>query len=164
MPGKDRQLQIRVTAAQKTAIQRAAARAGLDVSRWVLNRLLPPHRQRFGELTHALAEEAADRRYVLAELNDFITALGARELADATAEPPPPGLPPYWANYVAAMVETAANRQHVAPPAWTAAIAPLDEPMFGTPLASLRLHLLTASPPAFRRRRIFIDATVGNRV
>jgi hypothetical protein len=36
--------------------------------------------------------------------------------------------------------------------------------VFGTPIESLRLHLLTASPPAFRRRRIFIDATVGDRV
>lgn len=164
MQAKDQQLQIRVTATQKTAIQRAAARAGLDVSRWVLNRLLPPHRQRFSDLTHALAAEAAERRYLLADLNDLIAALGEKEFADATAEPPPSSLPPYWANYVAAMVETAANRKGVAAPAWTAAITPLDEPVFGTELASLRLHLLTASPPAFRRRKIFIDATVGDRV
>jgi len=161
---KDQQLQIRVTAAEKTAIQRAATRAGLDVSRWVLNRLLPPHCRRFQELTAALEASHADRRYVLAELNDFVTALGAREFLAATGEAPPLALEPYVANYAAAMVETAANKKGVAAPAWAARIAPLAEPVFGADLASLRLHLLTASPPAFRRRRIFIDATVGDRV
>jgi hypothetical protein len=28
----------------------------------------------------------------------------------------------------------------------------------------LRLHLLLSAPPAFRRRNIFLDASVGDRV
>lgn len=164
MNAKDQQLQIRVTAGQKAAIQRAAAKAGLDVSRWVLRRLLPPHAQRFQELMNELAANPAERRYVLAELNDFCAGLSARELPVAVGDPPAADLDAYLANYVAAMVETAAHRKGVAAPAWTAQIAPLDEPVFGTELASLRLHLLLASPPAFRRRKIFIDSTVGDRV
>jgi uncharacterized protein (DUF1778 family) len=164
MQTKDQQLQLRVTAAEKADIQRAAARAGLDVTQWVLNRLLPPAGRRFRELTHALAVDPAARRYTLAELNDLLAGLSAKQFEDATAEPPPANLPPYWANYVAAMVETAANQKGVPAPPWGAAIAPLDEPVFGAEPAALRLHLLTASPPAFRRRRIFVDSTVGDRV
>jgi hypothetical protein len=43
-------------------------------------------------------------------------------------------------------------------------VAPLEEPHFGAPLQSLRLHLLAASPVAFKRRNIFVDAAVGDRV
>ena len=41
---------------------------------------------------------------------------------------------------------------------------PLAEPVFGSDLMSLRLYLLTHSPAPFRRRNIFIDASVGFRV
>lgn len=163
MAAKNHQLQIRVTAAQKAAIQRAAALAGLDMSQWVLARLLPAQPQRFRELTEALRSET-QRRYALAELNDFLEHLKADDFADAVCDPLPDGLDPYFACYVAAMVETAAHRKSVTPPSWAQKVPPLDEPVFGTPIESLRLHLLTASPPAFRRRRIFIDATVGDRV
>jgi hypothetical protein len=81
-------------------------------------------------------------------------------VAGAPAAP----LEPYVANYVAAMVETAAHRAAVAAPVWTAEIAPLATPVFGSPLPALRMHLLVRAPPAFRRRNIFIDATIGDRV
>ena len=45
-----------------------------------------------------------------------------------------------------------------------ARIAPLASPVFGSKLESLRLYLLTHSPPPFRRRNIFIDASIGARV
>jgi hypothetical protein len=160
---KDGQLQIRVSAAEKKAIQQAAARAGLDMSGWVRTKLLPPPRETFRRLTTSLASRPDDRRYLLAEFNDFLTGLGAAAFVLAVAEPPPP-LPPYLANYVAAMVETAAHRLDAAPPGWTAGVVPLAEPVFGSSLASVRLHLLLASPPAFRRRNIFIDASIGDRV
>ncbi|MGH7310893.1 MAG: plasmid mobilization protein, partial [Candidatus Rokuibacteriota bacterium] len=38
---KSAQLQIRVSPAEKAAIQRAARRAGLDMSAYVLTRVLP---------------------------------------------------------------------------------------------------------------------------
>jgi len=67
-------------------------------------------------------------------------------------------------NYVTAIVEVAAHRAGVVPPRWTASVKPLDAPVCIDPSPSLRAHLLTASPPPFRRRNIFIDSTVGDRV
>lgn len=68
------------------------------------------------------------------------------------------------ANYIAAMVESACARCAIDVPTWTGQIAPLASPYFGSQLESLRLYLLTHSPPAFRRRNIFIDASIGAQV
>jgi uncharacterized protein (DUF1778 family) len=164
MPAKDSQLQIRVSAAEKAAIRRAADRAGLDVSTWVLSRLLPPARGRFRELTDALAREPSQRRFTLAALNDLLTETPAEAFREAVAEPPTDRLDPWVANYVAAMVETAAHRHQVSAPDWTLGVQPLSRPAFGSPLESLRLHLLLAAPPAFKRRNIFVDSSIGDRV
>jgi uncharacterized protein (DUF1778 family) len=164
MKGKDQQLQIRVSAAQKATIQRAAAHAGMDMSRWVLGRLLPPAAEQFRELTAALARNDASARYTLAELNDLLTNLGGKAFVAAVAEAPARAASAYLANYVAAMVETAAHTKGVQPPDWTATVPPLSRPAFASDLLGLRLHLLLSSPPAFRRRNIFIDASIGDRV
>jgi uncharacterized protein (DUF1778 family) len=164
MTGKDSQLQIRVSAAEKAAIRRAADRAGLDVSTWVLSRLLPQARSQFRELTDALDREPSQRRFTLAALNDLLTETPAEAFRDAVAEPPAARLDAWAANYVAAMVETAAHRHKVPPPDWTQGIPPLSQPTFGSPLQSLRLHLLLAAPPAFKRRNIFVDSSIGDRV
>ena len=160
---KTAQLQLRVSPAEKAAIQRAARRAGMDMSAYVLDRLLPAAATRFQELTAACAE-AASARFALAELNSFLSRLGAGELRDAVASPPPAGLTTMHANYIAAMVESACAQHGSAPPRWAGEITPLVEPAFGSGLASLRLYLLTHSPPPFRRRNIFIDASIGARV
>ena len=73
-------------------------------------------------------------------------------------------LTPFLANYIAAMVEYGCEKRALPVPEWTHGILPLGEPVFGSNLQSLRLHLLTHSPPPFRRRNIFIDATLGTRV
>ncbi len=161
--GKDGQLQIRLSAAEKKAIRQAAARAGMDMSSWVRARLLPASRETFQRLTESLCGSSPERPYWLAELNEFLARLSPAQLVDAVCEAPPP-LEPYMANYVAAMIETAAHRAAVAPPSWTARVAPLTEPVFGSDLPGLRLHLLLNAPPAFRRRNIFIDSTIGDRV
>jgi uncharacterized protein (DUF1778 family) len=160
---KTAQLQIRVSPAEKAAIQRAARRAGMAMSAFVLDRLLPAAATRFQELT-ASCSEAASARFALAELNSFLAGLGAGELRDAVASPPPTGLTAMHANYIAAMVEYVCAHNGIAPPRWTSTITPLAEPTFGSELASLRLYLLTHSPPPFRRRNIFIDASIGARV
>ena len=160
---KSVQLQIRVSPAEKAAIQRAARRAGLGMSAYVLARVLPALPRRFTELADALRTPGAER-YALAELNGWLTGLGSGELREAVASPPPSGLKPYPSNYVAAMVEYACARRGVPPPAWTQSIAPLAEPEFASTLANLRLYLLTHSPPPFRKRNIFIDASIGARV
>jgi uncharacterized protein (DUF1778 family) len=161
---KNRQLQIRVTAAEKVRIQRAAAGARLDMSEWVLRRLFAPAAERVRELVSAPPGDRAAVRYVLAELNDLLTDLDARGFAEAVVESAPVIEDPWFANYVAAMIETAAALKMVRPPAWTDAIEPLRTPFFGSELASLRLHLLLAAPPAFRRRNLFVDASIGDRI
>jgi uncharacterized protein (DUF1778 family) len=160
---KSAQLQVRVSPAEKSAIQRAARRAGLDMSAYVLARVLPAPARRFADLT-AACRDPEDARYALAELNTWLAGLGSGELRDAVASPPAPGLTAYFANYVAAMVEVACARRGLAPPAWVGTVVPLAQPVFGSALVSLRLHLLMHSPAPFRRRNIFIDATVGARV
>lgn len=160
---KTAQLQIRVSPAQKAAIGRAARAAGLDMSSYVLQQLLPPAAARFASLVRAATDDDAGR-FVLAELNAFLAGLAAGELAAAVAPAPPGSLSPSRANYVAAMVEYACGRAGIPPPAWTRAIPPLARPEFGSSLESLRLHLLRSSPPPFRRRNLFIDASVGDRV
>jgi hypothetical protein len=160
---KSAQLQIRVSPAQKAAIERAARRAGLDMSAYVLARVLPALPRRFAELTEACRDPATER-FALAELSGWLGELSSTELREAVASPPTTGLTPYLANYVAAMVEYACARRNIAPPPWTQSIVPLAEPAFGSSLISLRLHLLTHSPPPFRRRNIFIDASIGARV
>ena len=155
-------LQIRVSPAEKAAIRRAAQRAGMEMSAYVLARVLPAPARRFQELTGACADPEG-ARFALAELSAWLATLGAAELQEAVASRPPP-LTHYLANYVAAMVEYACAQGGVAPPAWTREVAPLTEPVFGSALMSLRLYLLTHSPAPFRRRNIFIDASVGSRV
>ena len=111
-----------------------------------------------------LADEVAAARriaYPLAELNDLLTAAPADEIEKL---PAPSIADPYRLNYVTAMVEVAAHRAGVVPPLWTAAVTPLHAPVFVDPSLNLRAHLLTASPPPFRRRNIFIDSSIGDRV
>jgi uncharacterized protein (DUF1778 family) len=159
---KSGQIQIRVSPTQKAAIRRAARRAGMDLSAYVLARVLPAPAGRFQDLTKACAD-SHDERFALEELNSWLASLGAGELQEAVLSPPL-AMTPQTANYVAAMVEYACAKKGVAAPSWVNAIAPLAEPVFGSTLMSLRLYLLTHSPAPFRRRNIFIDASIGSRV
>jgi hypothetical protein len=160
---RSEQLQIRVSPAEKAAIRRAAAQAGMDMSAYVLGRTLPTAAM---QLQGALQDCAgpAPPSYGLAEINALLAGWTATELRDALATPPAVALTPFLSNYIAAMIEQACERRSVRVPAWVRAIPPLREPIFGSALQSLRLHLLTHSPAAFRRRNIFIDATIGDRV
>jgi hypothetical protein len=168
MSAKTEQVQIRVSPAEKAALRERATEAGMGMSAYVLARSLPRHGARFAELVEALRGAArSDRSYVFAELNDFLSDLAGFELADAVEHVEHAdlaGLDPYVRNYVAAMVEQACYLRSVAPPAWTSGIAPLEEPRFASDLKSLRPHLLRASPVPFKRRNIFIDASIGDRV
>lgn len=163
MGSRSEQVQIRVTPREKALLRRAAAAAGQDVSAYVLARAIPPARIRFAELIALLAGNA-DHRYVLAELNDFLVALGPAELRDAVDRADVARLSAFLRNYLSAMVEQASYLAAVQAPVWTTRVAPLDAPWFATPMKSLRPHLLRASPVPFKRRNIFIDAAVGSRV
>lgn len=105
MPTKTEQLQILLTARQKTTLKRLARDAGRDVSSYVLARVLPTGDARLAELLRAL-RDATEPSYVLAELNDFLTACPPIEFPDAVATADLSGLGPYLRNYVSAMVES----------------------------------------------------------
>ncbi len=164
MAAKSEYLQIRVTSEQKATLRRSAKQAGQGLSEYVLSRVLPQAGARFAELMRALEEGKDDSRFVLAELNDLLSSLAPVEFGEAIAEAPPGQLSPYLRNYIAAMVELAAYQKNTAPPAWPRDIEPLEQPHFATPSASLRPHLLHAAPVPFRRRNIFVDSTVGDRI
>jgi hypothetical protein len=102
--------------------------------------------------------------FALAELNDLLSRRTSGELCSAVEHADLTGLTPYLRNYVAAMVELAAHRRDVPPPAWVRDVEPLTEPHFATLLAGLRLHLLRTAPVPFKRRNIFIDSSIGDRV
>jgi uncharacterized protein (DUF1778 family) len=163
MSTKSEHLQIRLTPREKATLKRLAAAARLDMSSYVLARALPARGRRFTELLTLLREES-EPRYVLAELNDFLTKLGPLELPEAVADADLTGVSPFLSNYVAAMVEQACYLEDVPPPAWTTEIASLAEPHFAVPLEGLRPHLLRASPVPFKRRNLFVDSAVGARV
>jgi hypothetical protein len=133
------------------------------MSAYVLHQALPAPAIRLQECIEDCAGPAP-ARFGLAALNTLLTSWTAAELRAAIAAPPATVLPPFLSNYIAAMIEQACERRSVRVPDWVRAIAPLRDPAFGSTLKSLRLHLLTHSPAPFRRRNIFIDATVGDQV
>ncbi|HEU4394340.1 MAG TPA: hypothetical protein VFS92_02170 [Planctomycetota bacterium] len=159
---KREQLQIRVSAAQKADLRRRARLAGMDVSSFVLSRVLPPERDRLAAILRGL-RRARTRRFALAELNDLLEALPADGFAEALAAVDLDGVGAADRNRVAAMVEHAAARKGAAPPEWTRGVEPPDAPDFATDLPGLRAHLLRASPVAFRRRNLFVDSSIGDR-
>ncbi|MBI3047075.1 MAG: DUF1778 domain-containing protein [Acidobacteria bacterium] len=163
MAARSAQLQIRITPARKAALKRRARAAGVDVSTYVLSRALPNARERFHEIVAAL-RQGADHRFALAELNDFLTGVPRAEFHDAVSDADLRGLSPLLQNYVAAMVEQAASRKGAAPPAWAREVEPIDEPYFAVPFPRLRPHLLRAAPVAFKRRNLFVDSSLGDRV
>ncbi len=160
---KTAQLQIRVTPAEKAAIERAARKAGLGMSAYVLGKLLPGRAAQWRDLAHDVLQ-SENKRLALAALSNWLANLDTGQFADALETPPPAGLPDQLANTVAAMVEHVCAERGAKPPAWTREIAPLAQPSFGSELLSLRLHLLTNSPAAFRRRNLFVDTVVGGQV
>ena len=166
MHGKSDQLQIRVSAEQKRRLKQLARDAGMDVSAWVLSRALPAESERFQELTTAVAAATTDtaRRLALGALADFLRQLPAGGFRRAVAHAPRASLDPPWANHLAGTIELAASNRGLAPPQWTAVIRHPPEPMFGSSLASLRMHLLTRAPVALRRRTLFMDASIDDRV
>jgi len=160
---KSEQLQIRITPEQKARLKVAAAAENMSVSEWVLSALFAPDEEQFQAYLTRLAR-GENHKIVLADLSDFLAALEPTAFQACVGSPPSLALSPFLANYVAAMVEVAAHQKSQDPPPWTRSIPPLSEPYFGAPLKSLRLYLLASSPPPFRRRNIFIDASVGERV
>ena len=161
--GRSTQLQIRVTPAEKAEIARAARRAGIGMSEYVLAMALPSQVAQWQEHLRQLVRSGG-AKIALAGLSTWLAGLGARELPGAIEAPPPRELAEFHANYVAAMAELSCAARGVDAPAWTRGVPPLARPAFASELASLRLHLLAHSPAPFRRRNLFVDTAVGGQV
>lgn len=159
---KTEQLQIRVSSEEKARIRNAASQAGLDMSEWIMWRLFSKGADEFERLTSAL-RNTSEPSFVLAALHDLLIDVNPGDFLSVVSQKPE-GLSPFHANYIAGMLEHIAHAKGLTPPHWVTEIPPLEQPAFGSDLLSLRLYLLTESPPAFRRRNIFIDSTVGDRV
>ena len=160
---KKSQLQIRVSEAEKELIRAAASRAGKDMSTWILNTVLSVPERQFRELLKLLGKRPNPA--VFAELIDLLCSLSVQEFtAIHNPEPELELLDRYLQNYVSALVEQRANQLGLSAPKWATSIPVLDKPVFGTDLKSLRPYLLTHSPVAFKRRNIFIDSALGDRV
>jgi len=160
---KTAQLQIRLSPTQKALVKRRATAAGLDISSYVLSRVAPDSALRFAEILSELREPGRER-FALASFSDLLAELPANEFRLALAGLVPTGLSTRLQNLIAAMVEHAAAQEGAPPPAWACEIMPLESPWFATNLKKLRAHLLRVSPVAFRRRNLFVDSTVGDRV
>lgn len=156
-------LQIRVTPAEKAQIERAARRAGKGMSAYVLGKVLPSQAGRWRAHLREI-ERSGGARIALAALSSWLAGLTAGDLKESLEAPLPAGLSASQANTLAAMVEHTCAAQGVSPPDWTRQVQPLARPEFGSQLASLRLHLLSHSPAAYRRRNLFVDTPVGGQV
>lgn len=156
-------LQIRVTPTEKRLVAKHSRDAELDMSTWVMQQLFPSSSKRFQTLVAALLH-AQDDRLAFAELHDFFVKISDSEFSLAVKKAPEALLNSFKLGYLAAMVEYVAYRRGVPCPLWTAQVPCLTEPFFASGLHSLRFYLLISSPPPFRRRNIFIDSTVGERV
>ncbi len=165
---KSSQLQLRVSPREKREIQRRAESAGLSMSEWVVSQLLPKQHETFQDLVRNLNHESSEApnasSYALAALNDFLAKLSAQDFKRALTDPSVVPHSEFHRVYLAAMIEHAAVQKGAEVPAWVLSSGPLGVPYFATELTSLRLHLLMHSPPAFRRRNLFVDASVGDRV
>lgn len=162
MAGKTAQLQIRVTPEQKRSLKRLAREAGMDMSSWILDRVLPAEAARFQTLARKLAN-SEEGRFALAELDDFLGELPPGAFARATSDAPRATLDPSTLNHLAGSIDRAAFKRGVATPGWVKQTPTPAAPTFGTELLSARLHLLTNSPVAFRRRNVFVDASLDER-
>lgn len=161
---KSSHLQLRVSPEMKRNIARAARREGLDMSGWVISQLFKAQGGSWLERVATLMR-TSQKRAAYAEIHDFLTGISPRDWMNVlSTRPPLETLSAFDQNYLAAMVELAAAQKGVPVPAWVCDISPLSEPAYGVSLGSLRLHLLLNSPPPFRRRNIFIDSSVGDRV
>lgn len=132
------------------------------MSACVLSRVLPDEAERFQKLAGRLSS-VAQRRCALAELGDWLRDLPAAVLRRAVARAPRVAIDAATLSYLAAAIELLTRRRRIEPPEWVALVPVVDRPLFGSELASARLHLLTRSPVAFRRRRVFVAAWFDDR-
>ncbi len=159
---KSEYLQIRVSKQEKEIIKSSAHSAGVDMSAWILKKILHEQSKIFIKILHKFQSE--EQPFVFAELHDFLAKLQIHDFEMALSIKPTCQLTNIQVNYVIAMIMHRAKQLSIASPSWINTYPVLSQPYFGTSLKNLRLHLLINSPTAFKQRNIFIDSTIGDRV
>lgn len=164
MPPKSTWLQLRVSPDEKSRIRAAADAAGLDLSTFVLSKVLRPDVSEFdGYIAWML--EAPDSHVPLAECVDYLQTLPAARGAELAAKPLRfDELPPLRQNEVCAWIEHRAALWGVHPPAWVMDVPALSHPYFAGGLMNLRPYHLVVSPLVCRRRNIFQERALGGRL
>lgn len=164
MSPKSTWLQIRVTPDEKARIRAGADAAGMDLSTFVLSKVLPPNVSEF-ESYIAWMLDAPDSHVPLAEFVDYLQMLPAVRGAELAAKPARlDELPPLKQNLVCAWIEHRAQLWVVRPPAWVSSVPSLVEPYFAGGLINLRPYLLVVSPLVYRRRNLFVERGLGSRL
>jgi hypothetical protein len=164
---KTEQLQIRVSPEAKSTIRKRAQAANMDMSEWILSVLFPPAAREFQSLVAEVAKQkqSSNRFYAFAALSDLLHGLEPDTLAQAVADRIEiERRDEFIFIYIAAMVELACHQKKINPPTWIQEAQGLSQPYFGSSLLSLRLYLMTHSPVPFKKRNIFIDSSVGDRL
>ena len=162
---KTEQLQIRVSPEVKLAIRKRAQAANMEMSEWILDVLFPKATREFQHLVADVAKQKPPKRfYAFAALNDFLHGLEPETLAQAIADRIEIKLDAFAFNYIAAMVELACHQKKIPPPVWVEEAEGLSKPYFGSTMLSLRFYLLINAPVPFKKRNIFIDSSIGDRL
>ncbi|MCF6300356.1 MAG: DUF1778 domain-containing protein [Proteobacteria bacterium] len=159
---KSEYLQIRVSKQEKEIIKSSAQLAEVDMSAWILQRILHEKAKQFINIINKLIDE--EQSFVFAELHDFLAKLMVVDLEMALSVEPVIELTGFQINYVIAMIVHRSKQLNISPPTWINNYPVLLQPVFATSLKSLSLHLLINSPIAFKQRNIFIDSSIGDRV
>lgn len=162
-PIKDEFLQIRLSSIQKELIRSAAKSANTDMSSWIMSKVINNQSDEFLNIVRKLISNQK-QSYIYAEIHDYLMKCDSKDFSKSVEAGPTGMLDKFQLNYVAAMVEHRAKQLQAIIPQWCEEIPILETPFFGSSLKSLKLYLLLNSPLAFRRRKIFIDSTVGSRV
>jgi Antitoxin ParD len=161
MVRKSSQLQIRVSPHQKAVVKALAADLGVSVSEYVLSRILPPTNDELDTRVRNL-KAASHRHKYLSDLVLYLSALSSEEFDTAVAVVEFSGLPLLLQNYAAAAVEQEASRRGLSAPSWTQEVDQPLRPHFAWDLRSLRPYLMRVSPPAFKRRNLFVPSPLDS--
>lgn len=156
-------LQIRLTPMEKRVVAQMAKKAGMEMSSWVKRCIFSTQKQQYLGIIEMVADPK-NKKEALASLNDFLSAISKEHFADAVLPLPKEMAGTFIGNYIASMVELAAHQKNIESPPWIHSFQGLPDPHFSSDLPSLRLHLLKVSPIPFKKRNIFIDSSLGDRV
>ena len=156
-------IQIRINKKEKAKFVKLAELDNMSLSNWILNKLKIDISPVEIKIIYGQIAIASDSSYALAFLNDSLMKVPKHTWSDLVSIKPE-NLNFENLCYVASMIEHAAEIRELNTPLWVNDIGALQTPYFVSTFKNLRLYLLINSPVSFRKRNIFIDASIGDRV